>query len=167
MRPHFVPPEARPRSHPWEAPEPGSAASASPTGDARTPRRRYPVAVLPRSIAALALLALAFVVPASSGCTTPEEALPPAPEAPGGLVFVLTRDGQVRFGERSWSLKNSTQAAQLTVMLTRLAKGAEDPTLVFKGESGVTFAQVTQLMEFLELAKLEDYRVDLGQTRRR
>lgn len=123
--------------------------------------------MLPRPIPALALLILAFVLPASSGCTTPEQTLPPAPEAPGGPVFVLTRDGQVRFGERSWSLSNATQAAQLTVLLKRLAKDTEDPTLVFRGESGTSFAHVTRLMEFLDLAQIEDYRVDLGKTERR
>ncbi len=55
----------------------------------------------------------------------------------------------------------------VTVLLTRLAEDAEDPTLVFRGESGTTFAQVTRLMDFLALARIEDYRVDLGKEERR
>ncbi len=111
---------------------------------------------------ALALLTLACSLPVSNGCVTPKETLPPAPEAPAGTVFVLTREGQVRFGESRWDLDNPNQAARLTVLLTRLAQGAEEPTLIFLGESGTTFAEVKLLMDFLAMAEIDDYRVDLG-----
>lgn len=114
---------------------------------------------------ALALLTLACMLPATSGCNTPGELLPPAPEAPAGTVFVLTREGQVRFGESRWDLLNPSQAARLTVLLTRLAQGAENQTLIFQGESGTTFAEVKLLMDFLALAEIDDYRVDLGDRR--
>ena len=128
--------------------------------------------MLPRSIPALPLLALpllalAYLLPASSGCVTPEESLPPAAQNPAGPVFLLTRDGQVRFGENRWDLEHPTQAAKLTVLLKRLSKGTENATLVFRGESGTTFAEVKQLMNFLALADIDDYRVDLGKTQRR
>lgn len=116
---------------------------------------------------ALALLTLACCLPAASGCATPKQTLPPAPEAPAGTVFVLTREGQVRFGESRWDLENATQAARLTVLLTRLAQGAEEPTLIFRGESGTTFAAVKLLMDFLARAEIDDYRVDLGNKARR
>ena len=129
--------------------------------------RRYPVAVHPRSIPAPALLALAALVPASTGCVTPEVAQPPPVAPPSGPVLVLTREGNVRFGEGRWDLQIPTQAARLTVLLTRLTEGAEDPTLVFRGESGTSFAQVKLLMDFLALAEIEDYRVDMGTARAR
>ncbi len=118
--------------------------------------------MLPRSISALALLGLACVLSAAGGCTTPRELLPPTTEAPRGPVFVLTRQGQVRFGENHWELRDPTQAARLSVLLTGLSQGTESVTLVFRGEQGTTFAEVKLLMDFLDLAGIEDYRVDLG-----
>ena len=117
--------------------------------------RRAPLLV--RSACALALAG-----GLSQGCVTPEASVPADADAAAEPELVVERDGTLRFAGVGWDTADPNQQADLTRLLERWYADQRAGTLRIVSQTGTPWSEVERLLEVLQEAGVEDYRIDLN-----
>ena len=121
-----------------------------PTADRRAP-------LLVRSACALALAA-----GLSQGCVAPEASVSADADAAAKAELVVERDGTLRFVGVGWDTADPNQHADLMRLLQRWYADREAGTLRIASQDGTPWSDVQRLLDVLQEAGVEDYRIDLN-----